>query len=105
MMNRGRNSHDYEASSEESSEFDLRRGPWTLEEDNLLIHYITCHGEGRWNTLAKCAGFFFFFQTSTPFFSPFSHQESTHIYIYIYYNILFLITLFQKEQILMICRS
>ncbi|OAY50174.1 transcription factor MYB62 [Manihot esculenta] len=34
----------------------LRRGPWTLEEDNLLIHYIACHGEGRWNLLAKRAG-------------------------------------------------
>ncbi|XAR52420.1 hypothetical protein NMG60_11020501 [Bertholletia excelsa] len=33
-----------------------QRGPWTLEEDTLLIHYITCHGEGRWNLLAKCAG-------------------------------------------------
>ncbi|KAH6805372.1 myb domain protein 62 [Perilla frutescens var. frutescens] len=38
----------------ESSE--LRRGPWTLEEDNLLIQYISCHGEGRWNSLAKFAG-------------------------------------------------
>nr|ARO49672.1 R2R3 MYB transciption factor 3 [Cichorium intybus] len=38
-------------------EFDqLKRGPWTLEEDNLLIRYITCHGEGRWNSLAKSAG-------------------------------------------------
>ncbi|KAL2509683.1 myb domain protein 62 [Forsythia ovata] len=35
---------------------ELRRGPWTLEEDNLLIHYISCNGEGRWNSLAKCAG-------------------------------------------------
>lgn len=35
---------------------DLRRGPWTLEEDSMLIHYIACHGEGRWNLLAKCAG-------------------------------------------------
>ncbi|KAI3696228.1 hypothetical protein L1987_79239 [Smallanthus sonchifolius] len=32
---------------------ELRRGPWTLDEDNRLIHYITCHGEGRWNSLAK----------------------------------------------------
>ncbi|XVE75205.1 hypothetical protein DITRI_Ditri12bG0077000 [Diplodiscus trichospermus] len=39
---------------EEESE--LRRGPWTLEEDNLLTHYIARHGEGRWNMLAKCAG-------------------------------------------------
>ncbi|XP_019451980.1 PREDICTED: myb-related protein 340-like [Lupinus angustifolius] len=41
-------------SNEEESE--LRRGPWTLEEDSLLIHYIACHGEGRWNMLAKSAG-------------------------------------------------
>ncbi|KAI3811933.1 hypothetical protein L1987_16631 [Smallanthus sonchifolius] len=38
-------------------EFDqLKRGAWTLEEDNLLIHYINCHGEGHWNLLAKSAG-------------------------------------------------
>ncbi|PIN26084.1 Transcription factor, Myb superfamily [Handroanthus impetiginosus] len=43
-------SNSYEDGSE------LRRGPWTLEEDNLLIEYINCHGEGRWNSLAKCAG-------------------------------------------------
>ena len=35
---------------------ELRRGPWTLEEDSMLIHYIACNGEGRWNLLAKCAG-------------------------------------------------
>ncbi|KAI4379145.1 hypothetical protein MLD38_005481 [Melastoma candidum] len=35
---------------------DLRRGPWTREEDNLLTRYIICHGEGRWNLLAKRAG-------------------------------------------------
>lgn len=35
---------------------EIRRGPWTPEEDNLLIQYVTCHGEGSWNSLAKCAG-------------------------------------------------
>ncbi|KAK1416136.1 hypothetical protein QVD17_31924 [Tagetes erecta] len=35
---------------------ELRRGPWTLDEDNLLVRYITCHGEGRWNSLAKSSG-------------------------------------------------
>lgn len=35
---------------------EIRRGPWTLEEDNFLIHYVACHGEGRWNLLAKSAG-------------------------------------------------
>lgn len=45
------------ASSCNEQELDeLRRGPWTLDEDNLLIHYITCHGEGRWNSLAKSSG-------------------------------------------------
>ncbi|KAE8663971.1 MYB108 protein [Hibiscus syriacus] len=34
----------------------LRRGPWTLEEDSLLIQYVARHGEGRWNLLAKHAG-------------------------------------------------
>lgn len=47
-------------SSNEDELFELRRGPWTLEEDNLLIHYISTHGEGRWNALAKCAGNFIF---------------------------------------------
>ncbi|KAE8667785.1 MYB340 protein [Hibiscus syriacus] len=34
----------------------LRRGPWTLEEDSLLIHYISRNGEGHWNLIAKHAG-------------------------------------------------
>lgn len=34
----------------------MRKGPWTLEEDMRLIHYITLRGEGRWNFLAKAAG-------------------------------------------------
>ncbi|CAK9149317.1 unnamed protein product [Ilex paraguariensis] len=42
--------------SNSDEEFRLRRGPWTVEEDTLLIHYINCNGEGRWNLLAKCAG-------------------------------------------------
>ena len=42
--------------SEEESE--LRRGPWTVEEDTLLIHYIAAHGEGQWNLLAKQAGIY-----------------------------------------------
>ncbi|CAM0879133.1 unnamed protein product [Alopecurus aequalis] len=35
---------------------ELRRGPWTLEEDNQLMSYIACNGEGRWNLLARCSG-------------------------------------------------
>ncbi|XP_052199722.1 transcription factor MYB62-like [Diospyros lotus] len=40
----------------EDEEFEMRRGPWTVEEDTRLVHYIACHGEGRWNLLAKFAG-------------------------------------------------
>ncbi|KAK1387457.1 Transcription factor [Heracleum sosnowskyi] len=35
---------------------DLRRGPWTVEEDFALMNYISRHGEGRWNSLARSAG-------------------------------------------------
>ncbi|CAH8358875.1 unnamed protein product [Eruca vesicaria subsp. sativa] len=43
-------------SFKESEEAELRRGPWTLEEDTLLTTYILHNGEGRWNLAAKCAG-------------------------------------------------
>lgn len=34
----------------------LRTGPWTAEEDSILIDYVNLHGEGRWNSLARHAG-------------------------------------------------
>ncbi|TMW97909.1 hypothetical protein EJD97_004805 [Solanum chilense] len=37
-------------------EEEWRKGPWTVEEDKLLIDYINLHGEGRWNCVAKLAG-------------------------------------------------
>ncbi|KAM7484578.1 hypothetical protein LguiA_000587 [Lonicera macranthoides] len=44
-------------SKEEKEQLEeLRRGPWTQEEDTLLSNYITFHGEGRWNLLAKSSG-------------------------------------------------
>ncbi|KFK39733.1 hypothetical protein AALP_AA3G281000, partial [Arabis alpina] len=33
-----------------------RKGPWTAEEDRLLIDYVRIHGEGRWNYVARLAG-------------------------------------------------
>ncbi|XP_050374441.1 transcription factor MYB62 [Argentina anserina] len=44
------------STSPKDEENELRKGPWTLDEDTLLIHYIANHGEGHWNALAKCAG-------------------------------------------------
>ncbi|KAJ8470615.1 hypothetical protein OPV22_024958 [Ensete ventricosum] len=35
---------------------ELRRGPWTAEEDLVLVEHVTEHGEGRWNALARRAG-------------------------------------------------
>ncbi|KAE8680168.1 Transcription factor MYB3 [Hibiscus syriacus] len=34
----------------------LKKGPWTAEEDQILIDYIQKHGHGRWRTLPKNAG-------------------------------------------------
>ncbi|GAB2280048.1 hypothetical protein Dimus_014686 [Dionaea muscipula] len=50
------NPEEEEEAEGETRELSLRRGPWTLEEDTLLIHSIACHGEGRWNSLAKTSG-------------------------------------------------
>ncbi|KAK7355404.1 hypothetical protein VNO80_14659 [Phaseolus coccineus] len=33
-----------------------RKGPWTAEEDRLLVEYVRLHGEGRWNSVSRLAG-------------------------------------------------
>ncbi|CAN6352034.1 unnamed protein product [Urochloa humidicola] len=40
--------HPAEAEAEQQPE--LRRGPWTVDEDLTLVNYIADHGEGRWNS-------------------------------------------------------
>ncbi|CAK9152862.1 unnamed protein product [Ilex paraguariensis] len=37
-------------------QMDIRKGPWTLEEDLKLMDCITIHGEGQWSSLARGAG-------------------------------------------------
>ncbi|KAF5746871.1 hypothetical protein HS088_TW06G01047 [Tripterygium wilfordii] len=39
-----------------SQDAEVRKGPWTMEEDLILINYIADHGDGVWNSLAKAAG-------------------------------------------------
>ncbi|KAL1195150.1 Transcription factor [Cardamine amara subsp. amara] len=34
----------------------LKKGPWTSEEDQILVDYIQKHGYGNWRTLPKNAG-------------------------------------------------
>lgn len=46
-----------------SQEAEVRKGPWTMEEDLILINYIANHGEGVWNSLAKAAGIQKFLET------------------------------------------
>ncbi|CAL5199045.1 unnamed protein product [Lathyrus oleraceus] len=50
------NKNNNNVMSSEDDEMDLRRGPWTVDEDLTLMNYIATHGEGRWNTLANSAG-------------------------------------------------
>ncbi|CAA3009231.1 transcription factor WER-like [Olea europaea subsp. europaea] len=33
-----------------------RKGPWTAEEDRLLIQYVKLYGEGRWNNVTRLVG-------------------------------------------------
>ncbi|XP_062202603.1 transcription factor JAMYB-like [Phragmites australis] len=40
----------------QKQQLELRRGPWTVDEDLTLVNYIANHGEGRWNSLARAAG-------------------------------------------------
>ncbi|KAA0058085.1 transcription factor MYB24-like [Cucumis melo var. makuwa] len=40
----------------EDDQSEVRRGPWSVDEDSLLIHSISVHGEGRWNLLAIRSG-------------------------------------------------
>ncbi|GER51760.1 myb domain protein 78 [Striga asiatica] len=51
----GKVSSNYNQSEEELN-MELRRGPWTVDEDFTLINYVAHHGEGRWNSLARSAG-------------------------------------------------
>ncbi|KAJ4872287.1 Transcription repressor MYB5 [Raphanus sativus] len=34
----------------------MKRGPWTAEEDEILVSFIEKEGEGRWRSLPKRAG-------------------------------------------------
>ncbi|KFK38704.1 hypothetical protein AALP_AA3G148900 [Arabis alpina] len=34
----------------------MKRGPWTVEEDEILVSFVKKEGEGRWRSLPKRAG-------------------------------------------------
>ncbi|TYI14771.1 hypothetical protein ES332_A08G143600v1 [Gossypium tomentosum] len=37
-------------------DMDVKKGPWTEEEDFTLKAYVNIHGEGRWNSVARLSG-------------------------------------------------
>ncbi|OMP05312.1 hypothetical protein CCACVL1_01961 [Corchorus capsularis] len=47
-------SETHQQSEEEM--MDVRKGPWTDEEDSMLKAYVHIHGEGRWNSVARLSG-------------------------------------------------
>ena len=38
------------------SDDDVKKGPWTAEEDSALYTYVTVNGEGHWNSVARSTG-------------------------------------------------
>ncbi|GLJ38286.1 hypothetical protein SUGI_0779410 [Cryptomeria japonica] len=38
------------------TEREVKRGPWSLDEDNILIQHINKYGPGHWHKLAELAG-------------------------------------------------
>ncbi|CAK8572689.1 unnamed protein product [Lathyrus sativus] len=34
----------------------IKKGPWIEEEDTVLMNYVAVHGEGHWNSIARCSG-------------------------------------------------
>ncbi|KAH6766420.1 myb domain protein 2 [Perilla frutescens var. hirtella] len=35
---------------------EIAKGPWSSQEDSMLINFVSTHGEGRWNDLARDSG-------------------------------------------------
>ncbi|GKC80252.1 transcription factor MYB39-like protein, partial [Tanacetum coccineum] len=42
-------------SSRDDENNNLKKGPWTSEEDQILVDYIQAHGHGSWRALPKLA--------------------------------------------------
>lgn len=45
-------------SDKEEAIISLKKGTWSAQEDSLLINYISVHGEGRWNYVARDSGMY-----------------------------------------------
>ncbi|CAH8332906.1 unnamed protein product [Eruca vesicaria subsp. sativa] len=50
---------EYEGNSNSPAhgeDFDVRKGPWTEDEDAILSNFISIHGNARWNHIACSSG-------------------------------------------------
>ncbi|KAJ4892511.1 myb domain protein 2 [Raphanus sativus] len=50
---------DYERSSNSPTheeDADVRKGPWTEDEDAILVNFVSIHGDARWNHIARSSG-------------------------------------------------
>ncbi|KAJ8558496.1 hypothetical protein K7X08_034025 [Anisodus acutangulus] len=46
---------EMEVKATERISVEMRKVPWSSDEDSKLIHYIALHGQGRWDSLAHFA--------------------------------------------------
>ncbi|KAE9460663.1 hypothetical protein C3L33_07409, partial [Rhododendron williamsianum] len=53
----------------------LKRGPWTPQEDGILINYISAHGHGNWRALPKQAGIYIYISQFPSGSFPFLPQQ------------------------------
>lgn len=58
----------------------LKKGPWSSEEDQVLISYIQQNGHGNWRALPKLAGNYNFFSLFLYFLFAYNYPR-THMKI------------------------
>lgn len=55
----------------------VKKGPWTPEEDQILVDYISKHGHGSWRSLPKLAGIYIYIAYSLPSLLISNHISTT----------------------------
>ena len=73
--------HDHDPYQKQQKQLQgCRKGPWTPEEDKLLTEYVTSKGEGKWSSVAKCAGkLFYLIMDKYIFASIYTYMYVLHI--------------------------
>ena len=89
--------HDHDPYQKQQQQLQgFRKGPWTPAEDKLLTEYVTSNGEGKWSSVAKCAGKPFYLIMYTYIFASIcTYVYVLHIYFFflLNYSIIFIVAL------------